>query len=222
MNSSLEAEFLSQVATKYKLNIDKLWKNYKDLQQISTTYNIPYQELINLWQDVENKIKNYEEYDESIEFEPQQTFNEQQHTYNDSEITLAKFGLADLQIENVYSMRKLKLLEGETKFFLRQLINSYNFLKYHEKLNITHNEFNIVYANLKNMTFSIKKSPLGLLLAIYIYDKNTIINMDKFYKITKVKKGNPIDANLIIPINYIYKVYASDLVRYTKLYHKIL
>ena len=72
------------------------------------------------------------------------------------------------------------------------------------------------------ITFPSKKSPLGLLLGIYVYDDTHIVDMDKFYKITKVKKGGNIEATLIIPINYIYKVYASDVVRYAKLFHSIL
>ena len=117
-------------------------------------------------------------------------------------------------------MGKLRLLEGETKFFLRQLVNCYRFLKFHEKLALTPFHFNAVYNNLPLMTFSTKKSPLGLLLAIYVYDKNNVINKTKFRQICKVK--GIIDAHLVIPIVYIYKVYASDVVRYAKLFHTLL
>ena len=147
-------------------------------------------------------------------------YNQQQHMYNEDEISLQKYGLTDIPIKNVYTMSKLKLLEGDAKFFLRQLINCYRFLKFHEKLNLTPYHFKTVYDSLPLMTFSTKKSPLGLLLAIYIYDKTTIINMDKFYQITKLKKN--IEANYIIPIVYIYKVRAGDIVRYTKLFHNII
>lgn len=220
--NTIETEFLSQIAKKYKLNVDKLGKNV-NLQSIANKYNIPIEDLTNLWNTVENELKNYDEYDESIEYEmPQFGFNEQQHTFNENEISLKKFGLADIPMENIYNMRKLKLIEGETKFFLRQLINTYNFLKYHEKLNITPFQFDVVHKSLTNITFPIKKSPLGLLLAIYIYDKNNIFDANKFYKILKIKQGTPIEANQIIPINYIYKVYASDVIRYVKLFHNIL
>lgn len=220
--NTIETEFLSQIAKKYKLNVDKLGKNV-NLQSIANKYTIPIEELTNLWNTVENELENYKEYDESIEYDiPQFGFNEQQHTFNENEISLKKFGLVDIPMENIYNMRKLKLIEGETKFFLRQLINTYNFLKYHEKLNITPFQFNVVHKNLTNITFPIKKSPLGLLLAIYIYDKNNILDVNKFYQILKIKQGSPIEANQIIPINYIYKVYASDIIRYVKMFHNIL
>lgn len=220
--NTIETEFLSQISKKYKLNADKLGKNI-NLQSISNKYGIPLEELMNLWNTVENELKNYDEYDESIEYDiPQFGFNEQQHTFNENEITLKKFGLADIPMENIYNMRKLKLIEGETKFFLRQLINTYNFLKYHEKLSVTPFQFTTVHKSLSEFTFPIKKSPLGLLLAIYIYDKNNILDLNKFYKILKSKPGTPIEANQIIPINYIYKVYASDIIRYVKLFHNIL
>lgn len=122
--NTIEAEFLSQIGKKYKLNVEKLGKNI-NLQSISNKYNIPIDELMELWTTVENELKNYDEYDESIEYDiPQFGFNDQQHTFNENEISLKKFGLADIPMENIYNMRKLKLIEGETKFFLRQLIKT--------------------------------------------------------------------------------------------------
>jgi hypothetical protein len=149
-------------------------------------------------------------------------YKQKQNTYNESEINLHNFGFQDMQINNVYNMRKLKMIEGDERFFLRTLINAYNYLKYSEKILISVNDFNTLNNNLKNITFHTKKSPIGLLLAIYIYDKNKIINKEKFYKIFKVKENIKIDANTIVPINYIYKTYANDLIRYVKLLHKIL
>jgi hypothetical protein len=214
-----DSEFLSIVANKYNLNFEKLsslWKNKPDIHIISSKYNITEHELTELYYN----IKGYNE-DDSSEI-MQVGFLESQQMNKDEEISLIKFGLVDIPIENIYNMRKLKMIEGDANFFLRQLINSYRFLKYHDKLNITTSDFYKVYNNLDKLTFSTKKSPLGLLLGSYIYDNKNIVNMDKFYKITKVKKGSEIDARLIIPINYIYKVYASDVVRYAKLFHTIL
>lgn len=214
-----DSEFLSLVANKYNLNFEKLsslWEKKPDISVISSKYNIAEHDLTEMYYN----IKGYNE-DDSSEI-IQVGFLESQHMNKDEEISLIKFGLIDIPIENIYNMRKLKLIEGDAKFFLRQLINSYRFLKYHEKLNISTLDFYKVYNNLDKLTFSTKKSPLGLLLGIYIYDSKNIVNMDKFYKITKVKKGSEIEARLIIPINYIYKVYASDVVRYAKLFHTIL
>ena len=214
-----DSEFLSIVANKYNLNFEtllSLWKKKPDIHVISSKYNITEHELNELYY-------NYKGYNEDDSSEIMQIgFIESQQMNKDEEISLIKFGLVDIPIENIYNMRKLKMIEGDANFFLRQLINSYRFLKYHDNLNITTLDFYKVYNNLDKLTFSTKKSPLGLLLGSYIYDTKDIVNMDKFYKITKVKKGYQIDARLIIPINYIYKVYASDVVRYAKLFHTIL
>lgn len=217
---NVDSKFLSIIANKYNLNLEKLlslWEKKPDISIISSKYNIAEHDLTDLYYN----IKGYDESDSS-EILTQVGFLESQQMNKDEEISLVKFGLVDIPIENIYNMRKLKLIEGDYKFFLRQLINSYRFLKYHEKLNIIPFDFYRVYNNLDKITFPTKKSPLGLILGIYIYDDKNIINMDKFYKITKVKKGAEIDARLVIPINYIYKVYASDLIRYAKLFHSIL
>lgn len=225
MNSAIETEFLSRIAKKYKLDIIKLtslWEKKPDIIVVSQKYSLSENDLNDIYNQVENEMKDYDEFNDDIVFESQLTFSESQHMSKDDEISLTKFGLVDIPLDNIYNMRKLKLLEGESKFFLRQLINSYRFLKYHEKLNITSLDFYKIYNNLNLITFPSKKSPLGLLLGIYIYDEKHIVDMDRFYKITKVKKGGNIDATLIIPISYIYKVYASDVVRYAKLFHSIL
>lgn len=217
MNTDLK--FLTTISQKYKLDLEKLkslWEKKPDITIISSKYNID----ANILTDLYYNIKGYDEEDSSEIM--QVGFLESQHMSKEDEISLIKFGLIDIPIENVYNMRKLKLIEGESKFFLRQLINSYRFIKFHEKINITPSDFYKVYNTLDKMTFHTKKSPLGLLLGIYIYDEKNIVNMEKFYKITKVKKGTEIDAKLVIPISYIYKVYASDVVRYAKLFYTLL
>lgn len=225
----IEDELLPEIAKKYTISLDRLkeiWQKHKNLDAIANKYNINVEELNSIL----NRIKMmYHNDDDDLQFEydvdetPLQFgYNEQQHTFNENEISLMKFGLVDVHMENMYNMGKLRLLEGETKFFLRQLINCYRFLKFNEKLALTPLHFNAVYDNLPLMTFSTKKSPLGLLLAIYVYDKNNIVDMTKFRQICKVKRTAVIDAHLVIPIVYIYKVYASDVVRYAKLFHTLL
>ena len=150
MNSAIETEFLSRIAKKYKLDIIKLtslWEKKPDIIVISQKYSLSENDLNDIYIQVENEMKDYDEFNDDIVFESQLTFSESQHMSKDDEISLTKFGLVDIPLDNIYNMRKLKLLEGESKFFLRQLINSYRFLKYHEKLNITSLDFYKIYNN---------------------------------------------------------------------------
>lgn len=159
---------------------------------------------------------------ESPEFVMEMDYKQQQNTFNENEITLHNFGFQDIPTNNVHAIRKLKVTEGDERFFLRTLINTYNYLKYSEHIVIPVKDFNTLNNNLKNITFHTKKSPLGLLLAMHIFDKPHFMHKDRFHKIFKVKDNEAIDANTIVPMNYMYKVYASDLVRYVKLLHTIL
>jgi hypothetical protein len=223
----MEAEFLTRVATVFKLNkdqVEKIWELKPDIYALSVKYTLPYEDVLNIWKQVETEFQDEDDYvyETGDAVESQVAYSEQQHMFNESAITLKNYGLMDMSFDNIYTVQKLKLIEGEDKFFLRQLINSYNFLKYQEKINVAPHHFKTVYEHLKHIPFHTKKSPPGLLLGNYVYDKTKIINMDKLYAITKIKKGGAIPANLIIPMTYNYKVYVSDVLRYAKMFHKLL
>jgi len=231
VTTDMIVNFIIKISYTYDIDqqrIERIWKDSTGItdfiNKMSSVYTTKFnKDVLNaMWQNIMSEFAAYTAFDEKTENVMQQNYKQAQATYNESEITLHNFGLENLPTDNIYNIRKIRLTEGENKFFLRQLINSYNHLKYVEKLDISPSDFHIVNNNLKNITFYTKKSPIGLLLAIYIYDKKNIVNMNKFHKIAKVKQGLPIDANLMIPINYIYKTYANDLVRYAKLFHDIL
>ena len=55
-----------------------------------------------------------------------------------------------------------------------------------------------------------------------MYDPKNFIKQDRFNKIMGVKENDKpptVSANTVVPLNYMYKVYASDLIRYVKLFH---
>ena len=151
-----------------------------------------------------------------------QGVNEYKHAYDETAIELANFGLSEIDPSNPHAMRIQRMKEGEEKFFLRQLIYAYKFLKYSEKLSIQQSDFYKVKQFLTTIPFPTKKSPLGILLAYYMYDPKNFIKQDRFNKIMGVKENDKpptVSANTVVPLNYMYKVYASDLIRYVKLFH---
>ena len=139
--------------------------------------------------------------------------------YNQSDINIKNLGLAEIDPTNVYAMKKQRMIEGEDAFFLRQLIYCYSFLKYKEKLPLQPVDFYKVQKALTIISFPTKKSPLGLLLAHYIYDQTKFINASKFKQI--MGDSIEISGNTLVSIDYMYKVNASDLIRYVKMYHDI-
>lgn len=153
-----------------------------------------------------------------------QGVNEYKHAYNETAIELANFGLAEIDTSNPHAMKRQRMIEGEEKFYLRQLIYAYKYLKYAEKLPIQESDFYKVKQFLTTIPFPTKKSPLGILLAYYMYDPKTFIKQDRFNKIMDVKpneKPPNVNVNTVVPLNYMYKVYASDLIRYVKLFHNV-
>lgn len=151
-----------------------------------------------------------------------QGVNQYLQTFDETAIELANFGLAQIDTSNPHAMKRQRMIEGEEKFYLRQLIYAYKYLKYAEKLTIQESDFYKVKHFLNSIPFPTKKSPLGILLAYYMYDPKGFIKQDRFNKIMGVKpddKPPTVSANTVVPLNYMYKVYASDLIRYVKLFH---
>jgi len=151
-----------------------------------------------------------------------QGVNEYKHAFDETAIELANFGLAEIDTSNPHAMKRQRMIEGEEKFYLRQLIYAYKYLKYGEKLSIQESDFYKVKQFLTTIPFPTKKSPLGILLAYYMYDPNTFIKQERFNKIMGVKaddKPPSVNVNTVVPLNYMYKVYASDLIRYVKLFN---
>lgn len=160
----------------------------------------------------ENDKYKYDEEDEKI----QTGVKQWDQQYDESAINTKNFGLMDVQDpNNIYAMKKMRMIEGEEKFYLRQLIYAYNFLIYKEKLPLKEHDFNKLWKALQSVSFYTKKSPLGVLLAYYIYDPATYVNTKRF---NSIMGEGVITANKLVPIDYMYKVSASDLVRYTKMY----
>jgi hypothetical protein len=162
--------------------------------------------------------KYYNEEDDNL----QQTFVENQHAYNETAIELANFNLAEIDTSNPYSIKHQRQIEGEEKFFLRQLIYAYKYIKYTEKYNLQEWDFYKLLKILKQIPFYVKKSPLGLLLSYYIFDSKNFIIQDRFNKLMEVSDKTQVKGNAVVPLNYIYKVYASDLLRYVKLLHEYM
>lgn len=219
--------FFSELNAKY--NVDKnelytIWNDINDvtnfLNIISKKYNLDKTDLGTLWDNVKI-VTDYDVGNEEEEFVMEMDYKQQQATYNENDITLHNFGFQDDKLD-VHSFRTLKITEGEERLYLRLLIITYNHLKYAENIKITPVEFHTLNDNLKNITFHTKKSPLGLLLAIYLYDKTKFMDRQKFAKLFNVKENTKIDGNTIVPIGFIFKTYANDLIRYVKLLHKVL
>lgn len=155
------------------------------------------------------------------ELDLQQGVHEYGQMYNQSEINVHNFGLAEIDTNNIYAMKKIRMIEGEEKFFLRQMIYAYTYLKYKEKFGLQPKDFYTIQKAIKKISFYTKKSPIGLLLSYYVYDKNNFINKNRFKQIMQSETGI-IDVNKVVPLNYMYKVYANDIIRYVKLFHDIL
>lgn len=182
-----------------------------------------------------NDYKYYEEYDDDYKYNDdeddikiQQGVNEYLHTYNATAIELVNFNLAEIDNSNPYAMKKQRMIEGEEKFFLRQLIYAFKYMKYTNevKFNIQEQDFYKLLKILKQVTFPYKKSPFGLLLAYWMHnpDSNEFIKVDRFNKVMGLK-GNEklpsVNGNSVVPLNYMYKVYASDLIRYVKMFNEL-
>jgi len=161
--------------------------------------------------------KYYNEEDDNIK----QGFKENQHAFNETAIELANFNLAEIDTSNPYAMKNIRQIEGEEKFFLRQLIYAFKFLN-REQYKLQEWDFYKLLKILKQIPFYVKKSPLGLLLSYYLYDSKNFIKQDRFNKLMEVSAKTQVKANAVVPLNYIYKVYASDILRYVKLLHEYM
>ena len=162
--------------------------------------------------------KYYNEEDDNL----QQTFNENQHAYNETAIELANFNLAEIDTSNPYAIKHIRMVEGEEKFFLRQLIYAYKYIKYVEKYNLQEWDFYKLLKILKQIPFYVKKSPLAIWLAYSLFDSKNFIKQDRFNKLMEVSDKTQVKGNAVVPLNYIYKVYATDLLRYVKLLHEYM
>lgn len=162
----------------------------------------------------------YNEDGEGDELNIKQGVNEYTHMYNESDINIKNYGLAEIDMNNPHAMKTVRRIDGEEKFFLRLMIYAYTYLKYKENIVLQKHDFDKIMSIIHPLPYYTKKSPLGLLLSYYMFDKNKFINMVKFKSVMKINDGN-IKANSVVPMNYMYKVYASDLIRYVKLYHEI-
>lgn len=161
--------------------------------------------------------------EENGDIQIKQGINEYKHAYDETAIELSNFGLSEIDTNNSHAMKRQRMIEGEDKFYLRQLIYAYKYLKYAEKISIQESDFYKVKQFLTTIPFPTKKSPLGILLAYYMYDAKTFIKQDRFNKIMGIKsteKSPTVTPNTVVPLNYMYKVYASDLIRYVKLFHQ--
>lgn len=151
----------------------------------------------------------------------QQTYDAQVHAFNETAIELHNFGLADVDMSNPHAMRQQRLNEGEEKFYLRQMIYAFKFLKYREKIPLQESDFHKVRNLLvTSVPFYTKKSPLGMLVAYYLYNPKTFMHRDKFNKLMHTTM--PVTPTTVLPFNYSMRVYAGDVVRYVKLLHTLL
>lgn len=159
--------------------------------------------------------------DEDGSVEMKQGVGAYMHTYDATAIELKNFGLEDISIDDPYALRRQRIVEGEDKFFLRQLIYAYKYLRTNEKIPLQESDFYKIYKNITQVPFYTKKSPIGILIAYYLYDAQAFMKQDRFKRIMGLQAGQGASADAIAPLKYASKVTAGDLVRYVRLLHEL-
>ncbi len=146
----------------------------------------------------------------------------------ESGITLQRY---QLQHENV-NMARIRQEEGEDKFFLRQMILTYHYLQSRITVGkLKDADFEHIHDNiLPRITFHTKKSPIGLLVAYYLYkpSKDSAITFDSKLKsfVTQSdmdpKQPSKFISSKVIPFgDYNYNTRWIDVFRYFKLFQNL-